>query len=255
MNRIRIAVLSTTLALTQSAFAADPPKPNEELVKQLGGDGTPRARTAAEFESAYRKVLPDLIAKPEADDAALQRIAFRASRPGAETERAALAKVLIEKLSSDGSTAAKVLLLRHIERIGRDESVPALVSILNGGDEKLCEPARRALANNPSKPAADALRAAIDKADDGKWKGALIGALAHRRDAADAPIFAKTATSTDDAVRIPALLALARTGGASAASTLAAARDTGSDAAKAAAHEAYLLLAERLVAMDQRPAA
>jgi HEAT repeat protein len=54
---------------------------------------------------------------------------------------------------------------------------------------------------------------------------------------------------------MPALLALAHTGDASAAPVIAAARDTGSDAAKAAAHDAYLLLADRLITLDQRPAA
>jgi HEAT repeat protein len=256
MNRIRIVALAAALLLAPAALAADPPaKPNEQLIKQLGGEGAPPAKTAAEFEAAYAKVLPELIAKPEADDAPLQRIAFRASRPGAETERAALCKALTSRLAGDSSTAQKVLLLRHIERIGREEVVPAVAAVMNGPDEKLREPARRGLAHNPTKAAADALRDAIARADEGKWKGALIGALAHRRDAADAPVFAKAAAGTEESVRIPAMLALARTGDASAAPILAAARDTGTDAGKAAAHDAYLLLAERLMALDQRPAA
>src|SRR5205085_8070496 len=100
----------------------------------------------------------------------------------------------------------------------------------------------------------EAIRAAIERTEDSFWRGALVGALAHRRDPADAGVFAKAAASSEEVVRIPALGALARTGDASAAPVLAAARETGSDAAKAAAHDAYLVLAGRLVAGGDREA-
>jgi HEAT repeat protein len=254
MNPLRIVAITATLFFTAPAFAADPPK-QDPLIKQLGGDGTPAAKTAEEFEAAYEQVLPSLLAKPEGDDTPLQKIAFRASRPGAEVERAALGKVLASHLSADASVPVKVLLLRHIQRIGREETIPAVVALLSDKEAQVRECARRALANNPTSAAADALRAALDKADDAKWKGALLSALAHRRDPADALVFAKAAASTDDEVKLPALLALARSGDVSAAPILAAARETGSDAAKAAAHDAYLLLAARLIALDQRPTA
>jgi HEAT repeat protein len=255
MNHIQIAALSAALLLISHSFAADAPPPVDPLIKQLGGDGTPDAKTAAEFEAAYSKVLPALLTKPETDDIALQKISFRASRPGGELERAALSKVLAAKLTANPSVPVKVLLLRHIQRIGREESVPTVAALLSDNDAQVRECARRALANNPTSAADDALRAALDRADDATWKGALVIALAHRRNPADAPVFAVAAASTDDAVRMPALLALAHTGDASAAPVIAAARDTGSDAAKAAAHDAYLLLADRLITLDQRPAA
>jgi HEAT repeat protein len=246
------AVVAMGLAAARSAPAADPPK-NDDLIKQLGGEGTPAAKSATEFEAAYAQVLPQLLEKPQGDDSALQRIAFRASRPGAETERAALSKALVAKLTVDASTPVKVLLLRHLQRIGGDEAVPAIAALLADKDAQVRECARRALSNIPTKSAADAIRGAIDKADDPAWHGALIGALAYRRDPADAPLFARAAARTDDAVRIPAMIALARTGDASALSVLTANRETGSDAAKAVANEACLMLADRLVTLDHRP--
>lgn len=250
MNPLRIALLCAAIIIAGSARAADAPNP-DDLIKQLI-DGTSSAKTPADFEAAYSEVLPTLIAKPLESDTALQKIAFRASRPGAETERAALGKILAARLSQGGSNPLKVLLLRHIQRIGGEETIPTVVATLSDTNAQVRECARRALANNPSSAAADALRAAIAKADDTAWKGALLSALAFRRDPADAPLFAKAAQETDDALRLPALDALARVGDLSAAPILAAARDTGTDAAKAAANDAYLLLADRLLAQDHR---
>src|SRR5881275_1966103 len=99
MNGIRIVALSAALLVSGDCFAADAP-PVDPLVKQLSGEGAPAAKSAAEFETAYAKVLPGLLTKPESDDVALQRISFHASRPGAEVERAALSKVLASKLPS-----------------------------------------------------------------------------------------------------------------------------------------------------------
>ena len=239
---------------TQGFLAMPDPSKPVGLAKQLI-EGTAPAKTAAEFEAAYTQVLPPLLAKPEGDDSTLQKIVFRANRPGAEMERATLSKVLSARLSAGGSTPVKVLLLRHIQRIGREETVAMVAPLLADANSQVRECARRALANNPTRSAADAIRTAIDNADDMTWKGALVSALAHRRDTADAPVFAKAAAATDEAVRIPALIALARTGDASAAPVLAAARESGTDAGKAAANDAYLLLADRLITLDERAAA
>jgi HEAT repeat protein len=255
MNRLRIAAIGAAFVFFAGyCLAADAP-PIDPLVKELGGEGAPAAKSAAQFEAAYAKVLPSLLTKPESDDVALQKISFHASRPGAEIERAALSKVLASTLAANASVPVKVLLLRHIQRIGREETVSAVAAALNDKDALVRDAACRALAGNPTASAADALRAAIDAADDATWKGALIIALAHRRNPADAVVFAKAAASTDDAIRMPALIALAHVGDASAAPVLAATRDIGSDAAKAAANDAYLLLADRLITLDQRPAA
>ncbi|MDB5322586.1 MAG: repeat protein [Phycisphaerales bacterium] len=254
MNRLRIAAIGAAFLFAGCSFAADAP-PIDPIVKALGGEGTPAAKSAAEFEATYAKVLPSLLTKPESDDIALQKICFHASRPGAEIERAALSKVLASTLTANASVPVKVHLLRHIQRIGREETISAVAAALNDKDALVRDAACRALSSNPTASAADALRTAIESADDATWKGALIIALAHRRNSADAAVFAKAAASTDDAVRMPALIALAHVGDASAAPVLAAARDIGSDAAKAAANDAYLLLADRLITLDQRPAA
>lgn len=248
MKRFCAAVLGLSLLAGQTVTAADPSP--DELFKQVQTESA--GKSGPQLEAVYAKVLPALIAKPETDDVALQKIAFYASRPGADAERAALCNLLATALAKEQVTPVKVLLLRHLQRIGRDESVAAIVKALSDSDALVRESARRALANNPSRAAADAFKAEIDKATDAKWKAALVTALGYRRDAADAATFAKLVESADDVVRLPALLALGRTGDASAATVLAAAMQKGSDAAKKAATDAYLILADRLAASGQK---
>ncbi len=254
MKPITTALLSVAFFLSGSLGAADAPNV-DDLINQLQGKAPLAAKSPAELEAAYVAVFPKLTEKPEGDDLALQNIAFRATRPGAEAERAVLAKVLASKLTADAPVPLKVMLLRHIQRIGQGEVVPAVVALLGDANEQVRECARRALEANPSKESADALRAAIATATDGKWKAALVTALEYRRDPADAAIFAKLATSDDDGVRAPALLALGRTGDASAAMVLAGARTKGSEVAQRVASDAYLLLADRLAAANQKEAA
>src|SRR5688500_20278116 len=118
MKRITFALLAVILisGATQ-APAADPTI--DDLIKQLQGEAPLTTKTPEELESAYKvaleKVTPD---KPESDDAALQKIVFRASRPGAEKERVDLAYVMTSKLE-DSTTAHHITLLRHHLRLCR----------------------------------------------------------------------------------------------------------------------------------------
>ena len=88
--RLRNAVLAAALVVGGPAFGANV----EELTKQLSGEAALVAKTPGELERAYAEVLPSLLAKAETDDVGLQKVAFRASRPGAEAERAALWNLL-----------------------------------------------------------------------------------------------------------------------------------------------------------------
>src|SRR5689334_10275076 len=55
----------------------------------LGEESAP-AGTSAAFEVVYAEVVGALVERPEGNDWALERVVFRADRPGAEVERAAL---------------------------------------------------------------------------------------------------------------------------------------------------------------------
>src|SRR5687767_5539756 len=101
MKRIQVAAVTAVLALGGASFCHGQDAgrdaavmKHEELVKRLSGEASAGAPAGGDVAAAYAEVLPKLLEKPDASDIALERIAFRASRPGAEAERAALSKVL-----------------------------------------------------------------------------------------------------------------------------------------------------------------
>src|SRR5687768_8153949 len=206
MKRIKAAVLGVAILVggANDSFGAE--SNVDELVKQLAGEVQSPARSGEELEQAYKaaldKVTPD---KPESDDAPLQRIVFRASRPGAENERATLARVMAARLK-DAKPQVQVVLLRHIQWFGREESVRAVAELLSSSEPRVRESARRALEANPTRAAGDALREQLERATDPQWKSALLTALEYRRDQGDSTVFAKIAGGEDEeVVRIPAM--------------------------------------------------
>jgi len=124
MKPIRITTITAVLIFGGYTFAADPVPKADQLSKQLAGEGAPAAKTPIEFELAYAQVLPSLLTKPDTDDVALQKIVFYASRPDAEVERAALCKVMAAHVLNESSVTARVVLLRHLQRIGARRGRP-----------------------------------------------------------------------------------------------------------------------------------
>ena len=119
--------------LAMTADHGQTPYPSE-----TGGWNIIMAETAKDIDAEFDKVTPD---KPESDDADLQKIVFHANRPGAETERAALARVMVSRLK-EAKPAVQVLLLRHIQWFGREETRPAVAALLNSADLRVRECAR-----------------------------------------------------------------------------------------------------------------
>ena len=130
-------------------------------------------------EQAVNELIPRLAAPKVEERLApqneLQAMAAKASRPGAETERAELARILATE-AGDNSVPqpARVWIVRQLEYIGAAESVPALTSLLNGQEAELRECARRALEKNSAVEAARSLREALAKGGDPAWRIGLI---------------------------------------------------------------------------------
>lgn len=166
-------------------------------------------------EQAVNDLIPRLAAPRIEDRLApqneLQAMASKASRPGAETERLALARILAAK-AADGSVPqpARVWFVRQLEYIGAAESVPALAGLLNGTDPELRECARRALEKNASAEAGQSLRDALAKGGDTSWRIGLVNALGQRADASAVSLVAKGLV--DPATASAALAALGRIG-------------------------------------------
>jgi len=179
------AVLLLALAIVLSCLACAPqpirPRPDHT-----------RPQTAPEAREYYHQELRSLLPALASDDLAQRRNAVRrlemlcnqASSPGTAPQRLALCSAMIEYLWPDTPSAARIHLLRQLERVGGAECVPALHSLLSDADPLIREHARTALEHNPAASATDALCAALDRTSDPGWRVALLNSLAARQDEA-----------------------------------------------------------------------
>jgi len=233
-----------------------------ELTRELTGEKPTASRTAGQLDAVYAQVLdalmPDMgsddVGKSSGPQGTLERIAFQASRPGADADRAACAKALAARLGPDVPAPARVWVLRQIQRIGRAEVVAQVARVLRDKDALVRESARRALRENPSPQANDALQKALASAAPA-WRVAVINALADRRDPSNLQALLKEAQSDNDDVRSAAVVGLAKLGEKSAGGAIAAAMTTGSAAARRIATDSYLLLADALADKGDKAAA
>ena len=253
MKRVQGALLAVAIVLFGALCARAGDAVLDGLVKEFKGEAPAQERTPQEAEAAYGKVidslLPDMgsedVGKQNGPQQTLQRMAYHASRPGAEAQRAALAKAMSTKLGENVPVTARVWILKQLEAIGRGEVVDALATALKDKDPLVRETARRALQNDPAPEADKALLAALGGADP-KWQVAVVNALGYRKDPANLSALLKDASSADDEVRSAAVHALGLLGDKSAADAIAAAMTKGSEAAKRTATDSYLLLADKL---------
>lgn len=107
---------------------------------------------------------------------ALQVLVRHAGRPGAKSERKAVAEALAKAVGEAPLPAARAL-LEMLSEIGDDAAVPVVAERL--ANAELREEARRALQRIPGRHAERALRQAWERAD-GDFKMALAAALSAR---------------------------------------------------------------------------
>lgn len=234
-----------------------------DLTLELTGERPAIARTVQQWDMAYARVLDAMMPDMGSDDPAkrggpqrtLERIAFHASRPGADVERASCSKAIAARLQPDVPLLASLWLFRQLERIGRAEAVPQLAKFLGGSDPLIRESARRALVANPSAEANDALGKAVGMAETPEWRIALINGLASRRNPSNQDLFLREFASENDEVRIAAILGLAKIGDRSAAGPIANALNGTSVAVRRVAADSYLLLADALAEKGDAAAA
>lgn len=212
------------------------------------------ARALAGVEQTVNDLIPKLasptVAERFAPQMELQALAANAARPGAESERAALATLLAAKVSdSTIPQPARVWMVRQLEYIGAQEAVAALTGLLGGPDAELQECARRALERNPAPDATKSLREALAKAEPGVFKIGLIQSLGQRADAEAAPLI--TACLANPQTAPAALLALGQIANEAAVKELLAAFEK----KVPGAGEALITAAGRLMARGDREGA
>ena len=231
----------------------------DELLKEIEGPNPPK-----DLEAAYGQVidawLPAMSSENPPDrqkaEQAFQDLCWRAGAPGSEARRLAVCRAMAARLAKpELGRWPRVWFLKQLEHVGKAECVEAVGALLASADDLARECARRALQRNPAPEATARLLAALGAATDAKWRAALINALGDRGDAAAVKPLLKVADDADDDVRSAAVLALAKLGDKAATDAIAAAMAKGSDKAKGVASDAWILLAENLVAKGDKPAA
>jgi HEAT repeat protein len=224
---MRLSKILTLFALTLflgTAWSA-PPDLKGKTLKQMFDD-----------------LLPNL-SKTEAQQQ-WQNICTQLGAPGNEALRQEAGKLMAEKLDAKTPNAARLWLLKQLERIGREECVDAVAVVLDDKDEQVRDAAVRCLANNPAAPATAALLAKLPGAT-GKAKVGLLHGLGHRQDKTAVDAVAKELTSPEPAVAIAAARVLGKFATPEAAARLAAARSKAQGEVRLAIGDAYLECADR----------
>jgi hypothetical protein len=204
--------LALTLLFALSGMAADV----ESLLPELQGKAPARTRNAAAWQALHRDVLAYYLPKfsvekiqdrsgPAKD---YQFICWRAARPGAEVERQAASRAIAAKLDTEIPQAARLWLVKILQHIGRGEAVPALAKLADAPEADARTWALRALVENPSTAADEALADLLANAPADR--------LVERLDAAPAlpslvPLLAKHAAG-EATVAKEAMEALGRNG-------------------------------------------
>lgn len=161
------------------------PKVTSLLAEIISDD--PEVRTeawvgAGEIGPAAIPPLVELMSHPNVESAraakrAVWKIVRTSSRPGADAEREAVEKALIETVKKEGTYAVISELLRMLPEIGGDAAVPAIVARLT--DVNLREDARTALERIPGEASLGALvQAFVDVPVD--FKPAVARSLRNR---------------------------------------------------------------------------
>lgn len=231
-GRLRIWLVGGALVATSLAPGFIQPAQAQgdqsTLIAEFKGESAPQTRTPSQWQSDYSKVLESMLPAMSSDNLDTQRdaqgnwerITLHAARPGAEAERAALVAAMLAKTGAATPQVSRIWLLKMVEWIGRADAVPALVNLLSDLDAEIAERARRALANNPSPEAAQALRTALQTATTPQRKVAFINALSFRRDTQSIARIGTLAKDADANVAGQAIAALGNLGGAEAIKVL-----------------------------------
>ena len=165
------------LSGTATVFAAPQPKvpPKGQSAVQLANQASPE-QIATAYKEAIKSLLPGLAAYDEATLNALEATVHNAGRPGAEAVRLACCNALVTSLkASDTPPRVKACLVRQLQNIGKEESVPALIKLLADADQHVAGDARTALINNPACPEQFRKQFAAEALDIDQKDPAIVG--------------------------------------------------------------------------------
>ncbi len=181
MKTPTLSTVTAAATLTTSALAADAGSVSELIAKIKSTDDQVRGpawQSAASYGAPAVKPLAEVMATTDFEVAraakrGLWKIVRHAGRQGADAERQAVAKELIDLLATTAAPVSRELLWM-LSEIGDDSAVEPIAAQLANAD--VCEDARCALERIPGQAAVAALRKALDTAPE-KFKYALANSL------------------------------------------------------------------------------
>lgn len=152
-----------------------------------------------------------------------QDACFELSRIEYETTRVKACEQMCASLATDQSLDATLFILRQLERIGGAESVATLQQLAESDNAIVRDAARRALQNNNSDSAFDALVQLTNAATNEESKIAFIVSLGYRAEQKSETVLAALLENGSPAVQVCASQALSRLDSESAIETILAA--------------------------------
>ncbi len=176
---------------------------------------------------------------------ALNGLAVHVGRPGAESERRMFVAAVLDALRRPADPGAKAFLISQVQLAGRAEAAAPLARLL--ADERLVEPAARAIVALRAPGAAKLLAKALDAAR-GPARPILIKALGETGSRTAIGKLLKCAAGDEPAERRAALFALAESGDPAAEPALDRARVAAPPDERAQAPALYLRYARRTIA-------
>lgn len=203
-------------AIAVSATAGE--RPTSELIKEFQTSERTVKRSEEQLQAVHTRLLDALLPDLKSKDVGVRtdaerihhRICSLAGRPGAEAEREATCKAILDALNTKLPPRAVACLLGGLEITGTDETIEPVAALLDSDDEIARERARRVLQANPADEAAEHLRTALKGATDTSRRIALINTLGARRDKGSLDLLIKCARDESEDVRTEAVQALAR---------------------------------------------
>lgn len=233
----RIAPPSPAITAITSSMPAENTTAEDALCSQLVEIGPPAIRDLG------RMLLPPGIGDDSHPRYALSALSRYVGRPGADGERVMYSLALIDALAERTDPEVKAFLMSQLQFVGRDEAVEPLGSYLT--DERLCEPATRALISIGTSGAEVELIDALPESS-GMNTVTLVKALGELRSRAAVFEIWKYTASNDRDLRDAVLYALANIGPVSTGDLLAGAAESTSRYDRSTAIRYQLLHAERM---------
>jgi len=221
----------------------------------------PQRVTADETPSlgGYQQLLPqfgsgDLDAR-SITQSTWQKVCFELGRAEFDELRKQACEKMCASLTEGQSQESALFLLRQLERIGRDESVVPLQKLISTGEPIVADAARRALQNNGSAKANDALISLLDEADKDELKINLINSLGYRGESKAVPVLIKQLASEKTEVQLAAAKSLSGIDSSDAAKPVFDAWKSSSDASREQLAVSVIACAGRMIHRGEVPVA